>query len=319
MNLEFTPEARKILDDYLAEVRVYVKAAGADPDEVQSDIIDHVESELSQASQPIQPEDLREVMDRLGEPQGWVSQEEMPWWRKSILRLRRGPEDWRLAYLALALLVFGVILGWVFPLTDTYYRYDTRIEYEPTYGDPSGPSLRKVQYLDHREPYEVSNYNFYVLIVFAAASFLIARAALAVSPDGQLPNGQKWLIHPTLIAVYAGLAGLLLLWPIGAGAGLFDHLWHSYRYDPDFLGRPWAQLPEPRDMVVGVVAIFLAALMCAVTWTLAGLAFRRWPRLPEAVFRPFLNRRGRRVGTVLLVAGIAVLMLCVATAALTLS
>jgi hypothetical protein len=40
-----------------------------------------------------------------------VPEEEISWWRKFILRIRTGPEDWRLAYLS-----FGLLLpGFLFP------------------------------------------------------------------------------------------------------------------------------------------------------------------------------------------------------------
>jgi hypothetical protein len=49
------------------------------------------------------------VLKKLGKPQQWVPMEELPWWWRIIFRLRSGPEDWRLAYISLALLVAGLM------------------------------------------------------------------------------------------------------------------------------------------------------------------------------------------------------------------
>lgn len=319
MNIEFTPEAQRLLDDYTARVRAHVKAAGADAEEVLGDVLDHVEGELAGADQPVAADALGEVLGRLGEPSGWVSEEDMAWWRRLALRLRRGPEDWRLAYLALALLLLGVILGWAIPITHTRYRSVNRQYHQPFPGETMREERQRWdEYVTSRsEPYEVKEYNVYILAFFVAASFLLARAGIAVSPDGRLPDGQKWLTYPTLLSVYLPLACALLLWPVVAGVGIFGELWHSFQHEPEFLGIPWAAFRKGgggKDVVVGLTSIILGGAMCGIWWIATGMIFRHWPRLPETIFRPFLGRRGRMVGWVVCVGGWVVLALAAAAA-----
>ena len=69
--------------------------------------------------EPVSRDDLVAVLKKLGSPQQWVPAEELAWWRLMILRLRSGPEDWRLAYLSFGLLVLGCVLPWTFPVLVT--------------------------------------------------------------------------------------------------------------------------------------------------------------------------------------------------------
>jgi len=102
--------ARKHLDNYLQQVRTCLKdCPTVDADEVEQNIKEHIESELQDSSEPVSFAALDDILKRLGSPQQWLP-EEISWWRKIILRLRTGPEDWRLAYISFALLVVGFII-----------------------------------------------------------------------------------------------------------------------------------------------------------------------------------------------------------------
>jgi len=104
-------EAKKVLEDYLHQVRTYVSLSkNADPEEVLRDINEHIERELQNLPQPVSKDDLELVLKRLGSPQQWVNEEDIPWWRTMALRLRKGPEDWRLAYIAFGVLFIGTLL-----------------------------------------------------------------------------------------------------------------------------------------------------------------------------------------------------------------
>ncbi len=110
--MQFTSEAEKVRDEYFRQVRAYVGAAKtADPDEVLGDVREHIEQELQDTTQPVSAEDLEAVLKRLGSPRQWVSEEDLTWWRQMTMRLRNGPEDWRLAYLSLGVLIFGILLA----------------------------------------------------------------------------------------------------------------------------------------------------------------------------------------------------------------
>lgn len=109
--IELTHNARKSLDDYLRQARAYLRGAkSVDAAEVEQNISEHIQNELEGAAEPVSAEELETVLKKLGSPKQWVPEEELPWWRKLILRLQTGPEDWRLAYLSFGLLVLGFLL-----------------------------------------------------------------------------------------------------------------------------------------------------------------------------------------------------------------
>ncbi len=112
MTVEYTAGARKIVDDYLQAIRDRLWGAKTvDADEVLDGIGEHLEKELAARSQPVSPADVNEVLTRLGPPEQIVPDEGMSWWQKMALRLRQGPEDWRLAYLSFGALTIGSMLG----------------------------------------------------------------------------------------------------------------------------------------------------------------------------------------------------------------
>lgn len=104
--------AKKCLDNYLQQVRACLKnCKTVDADEVEQNIKEHIESELQDSVEPISYHQLNDVLEKLGSPWQWVPEDEIPWWRKVVSRLRTGPEDWRLAYLSFGLLVLSFITG----------------------------------------------------------------------------------------------------------------------------------------------------------------------------------------------------------------
>lgn len=117
MMMTLSEGARRSLEDYLRQARAYLRGSkSVDADEVEQNVTEHIESELEGVPEPVSRDDLDAVLCKLGSPQQWVPDEELAWWRLVILRLRSGPEDWRLAYLSFGLLVLGCILPWTFPV-----------------------------------------------------------------------------------------------------------------------------------------------------------------------------------------------------------
>ncbi len=106
----FTQDAQSALDRYLSRVKNALRPhPSVDADEVERDIRGHIEAELEEAPAPVTAERLRSVLDRLGSPNAWVPTDDLPAWRKLLIRFSSGPEDWRLAYLALGcLLLFPI-------------------------------------------------------------------------------------------------------------------------------------------------------------------------------------------------------------------
>ena len=108
---EFTPEAKTLHEEYLQRVRTCVGLCpDADADDVVQDVRQHVDKEFRDRQEPVAAEDLKAVLDRLGSPDQWIA-DDMPWWRRAVAHVRTGPEDWRLAYLSLGVLVFGTLVG----------------------------------------------------------------------------------------------------------------------------------------------------------------------------------------------------------------
>ena len=105
-------------------------------------------------------------------------------------------------------------------------------------------------------------------------SFCLSRAALAVVGDARALGNRKWLIYPSLIIVYVPLAISLLLWPalrFGEGFGLYS---------------------SPFGIKVHWILVFIGT---AIWWGLLWILAKRYPRLPEAVFRPFVGPSAVRI------------------------
>lgn len=110
--MQYEEPARKMLDAYLQKVKVYLTAAStADPADVARDVTEHIENELGDTIQPVTAGCLEAVLHRLGEPSKWVDENDLPWWRKVLFRVRGGPESWRLAYITFGLIVFGFLIS----------------------------------------------------------------------------------------------------------------------------------------------------------------------------------------------------------------
>ncbi|MGZ5477762.1 MAG: hypothetical protein ACXWH1_14875 [Thermoanaerobaculia bacterium] len=105
----FSPEAQQLFDRYLHTVRWSVRGV-ADAGEIERDVREHVTSALEQQEEPVSSQTLRDILSRLGDPWQWVSPEDLPIWRRVLMRFSLGPEDWRLAYASFALTLLGFIL-----------------------------------------------------------------------------------------------------------------------------------------------------------------------------------------------------------------
>jgi hypothetical protein len=108
-----TRNAQSELDRYLRRVRAALRGhSSVDADEVERDIRGHIDAALAESPPPVSEIHLRAVLDQLGSPSQWVPPDELSVWRKALVRLRSGPEDWRLTYATFALLVAGPLFGW---------------------------------------------------------------------------------------------------------------------------------------------------------------------------------------------------------------
>ena len=124
---ELTENGKQRLDKYINEVKFSLKGCkSVEPDDIIADIYEYVDGELAEINEPVSIEDIEKVLKKLGNPGQWVSDEDISWWRKIVIRLQNGPDDWRLAYisfgifvLAMATLVTGV--GFIIFMPISFY------------------------------------------------------------------------------------------------------------------------------------------------------------------------------------------------------
>ncbi len=139
---ELTPEAQDALTTYLERVRLSLRGTSVDADEVERDVREHIDVALNGRSQPVSAADLSDVLERLGSPDQWVPDEEIPHWRRAIRRIASGPEDWRLAYLCFAFTVLGLVFapfGGILLWVPAYLLGRAAHEYATLRGESLGP------------------------------------------------------------------------------------------------------------------------------------------------------------------------------------
>jgi len=122
MMVALSPDAKGRLDDYLKQIRLALSGRESiDADEIERDVLSHIDAELSAEPEPVPAHRLLAVLDRLGEPNEWVPAEEAAW-RRPFTALSSRPGDWRLAFVAFGSLVLtlvlmtGRIMLWPLPL-----------------------------------------------------------------------------------------------------------------------------------------------------------------------------------------------------------
>jgi hypothetical protein len=179
-----THDAQSHLAHYLRQVRAALRGhRSVDPDDVERDVFGHIDAELVGRPEPIDEAELRRVLDRLGAPNQWAPVEgQSPWWA-AVSRLRYGPEDWRLSYLALTLVSLGATLFLAGP----------------------GPLLWPLP------------------VLLPIVAFFLARATLELLEHHDEPiGGRRWLIYPALLPWYIVVAALVLLWPLAPTVGALN-------------------------------------------------------------------------------------------------
>ncbi|HET7711849.1 MAG TPA: hypothetical protein VFL80_07955 [Thermoanaerobaculia bacterium] len=109
--IEMTPAARERMDNYLQRLQTELRGTrSVVADEVEQSVREHIEIALATAQTPVGAADVIGVLDRLGPPESWLADEERPAWRRLWDRVRSGPDDWRLAYLAFGLFLMSFLL-----------------------------------------------------------------------------------------------------------------------------------------------------------------------------------------------------------------
>jgi hypothetical protein len=109
--IELTPSAQQRFDDYFRRLRRSMRGASpAEADDVEQSVREHIEVALAGAAGPVGHEQLAAVLDRLGAPDRWFGVAEPSLVQRVMERLRSGPEDWRLAYIAFGLFFLALLL-----------------------------------------------------------------------------------------------------------------------------------------------------------------------------------------------------------------
>lgn len=140
--IEMTDTARQRFDSYLSRLRSSLRGArSVEPEDVEQSVREHIEFALAGAPAPVGAEHLGVVLDRLGPPERWIPDEERPIWRQVFDRLRSGPEDWRLAYIAFALFCATIVflpIGGVLLLLPAFLVSRAYVSFAAEKGDPIG-------------------------------------------------------------------------------------------------------------------------------------------------------------------------------------
>jgi hypothetical protein len=144
--IDLTPSARQRFDDYVRRLRHSLRRVSpAEADDVEQSVREHIEVALAGVPAPVGGEQLAEVLDRLGAPDGWVPADD-----RSLLdrvvhqvreRLRSGPEEWRLAYLTFGLFLAALILLPIgigfFLMIASFMASRAYLDYMETKGEPA--------------------------------------------------------------------------------------------------------------------------------------------------------------------------------------
>jgi HPt (histidine-containing phosphotransfer) domain-containing protein len=254
MMVELTDAARHCLDEYLAEVRSSLRhCPSVDLAEIERDVVDHIQHALSGSAEAIDAPELQGVLKKLGSPAQWVPQEELSQLQRCVAALRSGPEDLRLGYLALAL-----VAGTLF----------------------ASACLNPVLGAGRTLPF---------LLLGIAASFIFARASLSAA--GGVGPAERWLIYPSLIAVYVPMTALLLLWPVAAAIVTEVFLREAGR--PEDVGY-WTHIYP-----TGAIATFSLVTIGTLWLSLLSFIAWRWPAVLRDGYAPFaagFRRRSRLLG-----------------------
>jgi hypothetical protein len=272
MMVAFTSDAQAHLDRYLRQMKVALSGnTSVDAQEVERDVLGHIEAELP-PNEPVTLDRLQSVLKRLGSPNQWLSVEDLPLWRRVLLRLWSGPEDWRLAYLTFVCFAVGPFLG---PIGPMFFL-------------ASFPLARAaLTVLEEREgPIDARRWLIYPPLVLWYASFAVLflswPLAIVVALSEQVGHNARlakllrptWVILPAAAMIGIGLWWTILGFLLPRAARLIQIAFWPFA---DWLERRHAI----RLALVGIVVAAVGALALA-----AGM---RWPLELEAAARLFTS------------------------------
>ena len=251
--IEMTQPAQQRLDEYLSRVRSYLRfCKTVDPQEVERDIREHIETALADCAAPVKPDELDAVVGQLGSPNQWVPEEDLPWWRRMVLRLHSGPEDWRLAYVTIGLFIGSFVLVGIWPvvIAASFLCARATLSLTDELGEPLGPKRWLVY------PPLIVVYTIVIVLVL-----LIVLVPLIGLADGLEHSRQAKHRFPDDADYWAAAWSVILmpfgLWLIIVGAAARRWLNVSVA-----LFRPFASDRLVRRCGLITVVVGLACLVC---------------------------------------------------------
>jgi hypothetical protein len=272
MMVAFTSDAQAYLDRYMRQVKAALSGnRSVDAHEVERDVLGHIEAELP-PNEPVTLDRLQRVLKQLGSPNQWLSVDDLPLWRRVLLRLWSGPEDWRLAYLTFICFAIGPFLG---PIGPMFFL-------------ASFPLARAaLTVLEERDgPIGARRWLIYPPLVMWYASFAIVvlswPLATAVALSEQVHRNARLaeLLRPTwVILPAAAMVGIGLWWTIlGFLLLRLERLIHIAFW-------PFGEWLERRH----AIRLALIGIVVAAVGALAFAAGRRWPLELETIRRFFTS------------------------------
>jgi hypothetical protein len=261
-----SPEAQSHLERYIAQIKTALRGQrSVDPDEVERDVLGHIEAELAGQPKPVDAGQLLDVLDRLGPPDEWLPTERPEASQRPAVALSRR-EDWRLAYLTLAIFLAGPAL------------------FLPMLLWPLPPLLFVLSFLCARVTLALSveqdeqlgarRWLVYPALIVWYAMFLIALVggpvlltAVLVSDDPMVASRLSgWFGEPAWIGALCSIGVLLGIWWM-----LLGPLLRTFPRAVRATFRPFADWFEPRHaMAASLAGGALFALSGAI------LAIRLW-------------------------------------------
>ncbi|HUR80908.1 MAG TPA: hypothetical protein VM733_09085 [Thermoanaerobaculia bacterium] len=224
--IDLTPEARKRFDEYLYRMRASLRGSRSiEPQEVEQNVVEHVQAALEGVPSPVGQERLSEVLMQLGPPEGWLPDEERPAWRKVMDRVMTGPDDWRIAYASFALTLLMIVtlpIGGILLVLPAFFLSRAYVEMLAQRGESLG--ARRWLVLP----------PIALLMLLACVAALIGAtapvAAIGLNEGGLRAVGfrgdtefERVRIEIGFVAMAAGVWWIVL-------SGVFAMLWRPFRF-----------------------------------------------------------------------------------------
>lgn len=265
--VDLSPEAQRHIERYIGQIKTALRRhPSVDPDEVERDVLGHIETELAGQPKPVDAGQLLDVLDRLGPPDEWLPAESHDALQPPAALLSRR-EDWRLAYLTLAIFLAGPAL------------------FLPMILWPLPPLLFLLSFLCARvtlarsaeqdEQLGARRWLVYPALVVWYGMFLIALVggpalltAVFEADDPMLPSRLTgWFGEPAWIGALCSLGALLGIWWM-----LLGLLLRRFPRGVHAVFQPFADWFEQRDgtrlsLVGGILFALSGAILALRLWS----------------------------------------------------